>query len=95
MKTVYTFKASRVSSDDPVESTAIIIDKEIPPAKDLTEAFRRYEREAWMLANNLIRALPQGTLNRLTAELMGRAAAREGYKGAAEKPQTKEEKNNE
>lgn len=87
MKKVEIYKASRLTKFEEVPSIQIIIEKEVqhsdlgPEDGTLEEAYIFYQKEAKKLAVALENALPQATLWRLTAELMGRQAARTGFMG--------------
>lgn len=88
IKQIKAWKASGLTGK-PVESVEIRIDLDIGnagfEAKSLREAFEIYfeiyEAEAQKIADALFNSLPQGTMDRLITELMGRKAAESGYRG--------------
>ena len=88
MRTCKVFKASPIVSEEPIENMTIEIHQSIDLSLDkstsLEKAFSVYETDAENLAEALLSSLPQGTMDRLIAQLMGNRAAQMGYKGRSE-----------
>lgn len=74
MKTVRIYKAQPMN--EPIESLTIVLDESIPEHPDATLAtvHRDFERDAEALAAALCGALPGGTVDALTVELLRRKA---------------------
>jgi hypothetical protein len=77
MKTITIARASKPDADDPVGGVIIAVTETVPDfsGKGYLEAYGTfYQGEAEKIADALQAALPGGVLNRLTAELLKRAA---------------------
>ena len=74
------FKASPLG-EKAVPDMEIKIRTQMPETKTLDETFSIFQCDAELIADALFASLPQGTLDRLTAELIGRTARRMGYMG--------------
>jgi len=81
MRQLAVHKASPLGEPGEIETTHILIELPIPDCDTLAETFAIYEHDAKLIAEALFGALPQATLYRLLADLMGRYAEKDGYKG--------------
>jgi hypothetical protein len=74
MKTIRAFKAQPIVAARPVESLTIVIDEAIPDRTRIHDALAAaqevFATDAYALARALRAALPGGTLDALTAELL-------------------------
>lgn len=68
--------AQNTNPANPVTPAIVSITKPQFPGGDSTDTMRIFEADAQRIADALHAALPGGTLDRLTAELMRRAATR-------------------
>lgn len=99
METVNIFKAQRIGQHMIVGSVTIVIDEELPEQKTIEDNEAIFQKEAFTLADALLKSLPGGTIDRLVAELLRRKATsfvvplfgRETYKLQPQEVQLSEE----